>query len=236
MKSRWRWGALVAMAAGACGGTTALSPGVDAGEVADAGAAAPHDATVDAGNGDTTDATDDSTTAADVTEEPRPTPPYCPSAPPTVGVLCPHTGADCEYGTSNDRLCNTIYSCTSGRWVKSYDAIYCNFNGTNDPACPATYAEGLTNGPCAITSACEFPEGRCACVHRCGGLRNPDGGSLWVCGRASQGCPVIRGTNELGTPCATPGLVCDYDGCCNSTSQTCGEAGVWEDLTSPPCP
>jgi hypothetical protein len=218
-RSRWKWGALVAIAAAACGGTTLTSLDTDGGatdagsgpDSGDAGAAA--DAPV------TTDAAGDVQTVS----------PFCPAAPPAVGAPCTRANLTCEYGGSNDPLCNTTYACDGQQWSKGFDGSHCGFTGTNDPACPATYAGVPRGGACGAVSLCEYPEGRCECTLGCGGPPPPpDAGNHWICTVASAGCPSPRGGNVLGAACATPGLSCTYGACCAGANQTCTDAGIWE--------
>jgi hypothetical protein len=136
---------------------------------------------------------------------------------------------NCEYGASNDPLCNTTYECNGTTWNKGYDGSQCGFTGTNPPGCPATYAEAAQHGTCASNLLCEYPEGRCECVLGCGGPPPPpDAGMAWICTQTSAGCPSPRGDAKLGAACTTPGLSCSYGACCSGANQTCSDAGYWQ--------
>jgi hypothetical protein len=221
--SRRRWWFLFAVAAGACGGTTA-APTRDAGVDGTVALDAAPDATQDMDGGDNVDVG-----AADGGDVVNPSP--CPRTPPSVGSSCSRELLSCEYGASDDPLCNKAYQCNGGKWSLAYDGFGCRFTGTNDPACPATYGDVPQNGPCSGPPLCDYPQGRCECILSCGHPL-PDAGSHWVCSSAGVGCPSPRGDNKLGAACSLPGLVCQYGICCATTSQTCGDAGIWEGFIS----
>jgi hypothetical protein len=224
----------VFVAIGACGGSTVLSVGPEAG-TPDANGNGTADATIDVQDDeppvDTGDAAIDDGPKADTAR-----PPLCPPVAPAVGGSCSIESLRCEYGDSNDPLCNTTYSCDSGQWSLYHDGKTCGFNGTNDPGCPAKYADIMNGGSCTGPGICDYPEGRCQCVTHCGGRPPPDASSFWSCVVASAGCPSPRGGNRLGTSCQTPGLTCDYTACCNGLVQVCGDAGVWAGSYTLPCP
>lgn len=229
MRARIKFGALAAIVGMACGGT-AVTGSPDGGF--DAGADVV-DATVD----DTGTDADDGGATTDSGGDEFPVPTLCPPNPPGVGSPCSHPSLMCEYGTSNDPLCNSAFLCDGQSWANSYRAEECRFGGTNDPTCPTTYAEAAKSGACTGASVCEYPEGRCECAQWCGGVRPPpDAGSHWACSAASPGCPSTRGANKLGTPCAPTGLSCNYTACCTGLLQTCSDAGVWAGLIGIPCP
>lgn len=228
-----RWWALCAVGIAACGGSTAATleagapeggPSIDAGR----------DATTDAGQ---ESSVEDSAAIPDATPDASPAP-LCPAFPPEAGAPCDIESLTCEYGTSFDPLCNTAYQCSRQRWSLAYNRQFCHFTGANDPKCPATFADVPRDGGCAGPLDCDYPEGRCLCTTSCGGGRPlPDASSTWICGSTAPGCPNPRGTNRLGTPCATPGLSCGYGVCCGGTYQSCGDAGVWEGrILEVPCP
>jgi hypothetical protein len=223
-------GTLAAIAVAACGGATssALVSG-DEGGITDGstspdaqtttgseGGVAPSDA------GATPDSTVNGTDAATLS-------PFCPPVPPSIGSACTRVNLTCEYGTSDDPLCNTTYECNGQTWAKGYDGTNCGYSGTNDPACPATYATASKGGACGGFSVCEYAEGMCECIISCGGPPPPpDAGDHWVCSPSPAGCPSPRGGAKLGAACATPGEICNYGMCCSGANQTCTDAGIWE--------
>jgi hypothetical protein len=187
---------------GACGGVTTT---IDGGG-ADAGA-------------DTTTTTVDGGSDAGLVAP-------CPSSAPLVGAAC-SGDVSCEYGTSNDPMCNKLFSCGGQGWYVGYDGSGCDYSGTNDPACPTTYA--ATTGACsASSSVCEYSDGRCICVTSCGGVALPDAGLHWECSGTSAPCPSPRDGAKIGAACNTPGTYCQYGVCCSGANQECTDAGVWE--------
>jgi hypothetical protein len=152
--------------------------------------------------------------------------PACPSSAPTSGQSCT-TFVSCEYGTSNDALCNVLYGCNGQQWSVLYGSEACDYDGSNGPSCPTTYTAAM--GTCTATaSACEYPEGRCECVVSCGGPPPPeDAGAQWICSSTQQGCPSPRGNAKIGATCTSPGQQCSYGACCSGASQTCSDAGIW---------
>jgi hypothetical protein len=218
MRARgWRWCALVAVLAAACGGTAVSSLDGDGGEDAGSGVDGGRDAGLDAPP--PLDAGRDVVTLS----------PLCPATAPAPGSSCTRANLTCEYGTSNDPLCNTTYACNGQVWTKAYDGSQCGFTGANDPACPATYGGVPKGAACTGPSVCEYPEGRCECVLGCGGPPPPpDAGNRWICSTPPAGCPSPRGGNVLGAACNSPGLSCQYGACCTGANQTCTDAGIWE--------
>jgi len=218
----WRWCGLVAVAAAACGGTTVASLDADGGDVDGA-------AGLDASTGASDATSSGGDAAADVAIDGRVLSPLCPTAPPVAGTPCTRANLTCEYGTSNDPLCNTTYACNGQVWTKAYDGSQCGFTGSNDPACPATYGGVPKGAACTGPGLCEYPEGRCECVLGCGGPPPPpDAGNRWICSSPPAGCPSPRGANVLGATCTTPGLSCQYGACCSGANQICSDAGIWE--------
>jgi hypothetical protein len=237
MTTMWKWAVLLAVTA--CGGATAAAP-LDAGEDATTPDAAQDGSVLPDGGADTNerDAAEADAARVDSDAGDARTTTLCPKSAPQEGAPCTRELLYCEYGTSNDPLCNTAYRCQGQRWSLDYDGVDCRFSGTNDPACPATYGDLKQDGSCNGSSVCEYPEGRCECVLGCGHDAGPDSGSHWLCGSASSpGCPSPRGANKLGSACTTPGVSCWYGVCCPGASQQCGDAGIWEGMiVKVPCP
>jgi hypothetical protein len=208
MKTR---SSLVLVALLACGGTA-----VEGGDGGDASTG--NDGTV--GDAASTDSGSTDSGSADAGLSPA-----CPSSAPDGGQACT-SQVSCEYGTSNDPLCNTLYGCNGQVWSELYSGLVCDYTGTNDPSCPATYAQAT--GVCVNSNiVCEYPEGRCECVAGCGGPPPPpDAGDHWICTKASTGCPDPRGAAKIGAVCNTPGQQCTYGACCSGATQTC-TGGIW---------
>src|SRR4051794_8936435 len=63
--------------------------------------------------------------------------PGCSVVPPILGASCADEGRECEYGTSSQASCNTIATCTAGRWSEVVGAT-CK-SPVNDVSCPSTF-------------------------------------------------------------------------------------------------
>ncbi len=199
--------ALVGGFAVACGGSTAS---IDGGTTNDSGSSG------DSGNGS------DAGTAP------------CPSSPPTGGTACTKP-AVCEYGSSPNRACNVVATCSGGSWSLSAPATC---GGKNPPKCPATYASVPRGQSCsdAYPTDCTYPEGICSCTYSGGPVPlDAAAASTWHCDVPSDPkCPSPR--PKLGTACSTPNLLCDYGACTfpDGTAMRC-EGGYWN-ATDVPCP
>jgi hypothetical protein len=85
----------------------------------------------------------------------------------------------------------------------------------NDEACPKTFS--APPGNCKLGTRCEYDEGTCQCVVRCGGAPPPpeEDTSQWTCTKKrNDGCPDERPT--AGAACKG-NLDCRYGDCCFQT-------------------
>jgi hypothetical protein len=157
-------------------------------------------------------------------------PAFCPAAGGAVeNGPCLRPSVVCEYGSSPDPACNTLYACTTD---PAYGMYWTEQQHGRCPKCPAAIADGA---PCdsADELACATAAGTCACTV------GPDGAHAhprrWVCVPTTAGCPSARPL--LGQPCALGADVrCDYGACAfaRGTSMRC-DRGVWI-LEEAPCP
>ena len=95
-------------------------------------------------------------------------------------------------------------------------------------SCPATYASVPSGDPCQPAGfVCAYPEGTCECSDLGGPVRIVDGGigPRWQCEPAQSGCPSPR--PDIGTPCADPGVSCDYGECSGGIALNCTD-GTWQ--------
>ncbi len=161
--------------------------------------------------------------------------PGCPTTAPAAGSTCDVSpGHDCEYGSSPNPNCNSVFACDrkdtpTGVWVEVPRS------GTCPPStgtCPASYSVAASGmGPCEVDgTTCDYPQGTCICTSDPGGLPIING-PVWSCTPAN-GCPEPR--PNLGSSCASPGLMCDYGACSGGVAEQCTD-GSWT-LAEVPCP
>jgi hypothetical protein len=156
--------------------------------------------------------------------------PHCPSSAPAEGATCDKAGTECEWG--GDALGrNTTFGDCGQSQVNGPATWHVTSWSTpaNPAACPATFAAAQSAScPSAAPLACDYDEGRCACL--CNGTT-----PTWQCrsrstidaisqasAPSSSVCPTARPL--IGTSCGAEGVECEY-------CQTCG-AG---DLSFGPC-
>ena len=119
--------ALALFAGAACGGSTAAIGALD-------GGGEDGSSSRDGGADGTTSADgSDGSSALDAGGDASVKSPFCPPSPPASGAACTRANLTCEYGTSNDPLCNSTYECNGQVWTKGYDGTQCGFTGTNEP-------------------------------------------------------------------------------------------------------
>lgn len=162
----------------------------------------------------------------------------CPSTQPTAGAACPNANLWCEYGSAPNPYCNSLWQCNSllnppnDTWeARTSSGIpICPAAGT---PCPPSYAlaEG-TSATCPVEgNVCEYPEGTCLCTRDPGGLPIMNG-PIWSCVPLSAGCTSPR--PQLGSPCTTPGPLCNYGECSGGVDEQCVD-GYWA-IASVGCP
>jgi len=142
----------------------------------------------------------------------RPPPVACTKLPQENGP-CAQVGSVCEFGTSPDQRCNTLFVCAgdvvSGSYWTEQTIPRCTL------ACPdpPQIADGA---PCDVGDAggdeaelhCATPAGTCVCTTgRDGAHAHP---RRWVCTQPETGCPAER--PMLGKGCAGS-WSCDYGSC-----------------------
>lgn len=93
--------------------------------------------------------------------------PQCPQEVPSSGSACvPMLGPlECEYGGDRFGRGTIIAECVSDGQGPFLWSLLDNALLTNPPTCPSTYQDAQS-GSCPSTGpiACEYDEGRCACV------------------------------------------------------------------------
>jgi len=83
-------------------------------------------------------------------------------------ALTPTGGSvTCEIGTSANSACNPFLTCTNGHW-EQVDTTPARTPSQCAFTCPSAFTEvgppGICDGPTAIATICEFPEGTCGCA------------------------------------------------------------------------
>jgi hypothetical protein len=77
-------------------------------------------------------------------------------------------GIDCEIGTSANSFCNQRYLCTSGRWELDPREPPGRTPSQCAYTCPSVFSDvapaGICDGPTAIATICEYPDGVCGCA------------------------------------------------------------------------
>jgi hypothetical protein len=185
-------------------------------------------ASIDAGTTNDGGTTNDAGGSTDAATSP------CPTSPPTGGAAC-STPAVCEYGTSPNRACNIVATCTGSTWTLSAPA---NCNTKNPPKCPSTYASVPRGQSCSdgFPTDCVYPEGLCSCTVAAGPVPlDASASATWICDApGNPKCPSPR--PKLGTACNANGLLCDYGACVfpDGTAMNC-EGGFWNQADVP-CP
>lgn len=153
----------------------------------------------------------------------------CPAVAPTGSTDCDAPGLWCEYDGGAHARCSTRALCARRAgagartlWTTFAPDFAC---APNALACPADFGDAADGGCPLPTGACDYAEGRCACVE----CADADGGRshhAWTCrgwsdvgaftddGGAADvpgACPPER--PRLGTACDRAGFVCGYDSC-----------------------
>ncbi|MFO0735137.1 MAG: hypothetical protein U0270_04625 [Labilithrix sp.] len=129
-----------------------------------------------------------------------------------AAVGCDRPAAVCEYGSSPDRQCNEVFSCSTGSepWLR-FPSERCAAD-----QCPKDLPVAALDGlPCGIDGGapedellCNMSDGVCACTTGRGGSDVHE--RRWACTKPLNVCPPSR--PNTGQPC-TAGLVCDYGSC-----------------------
>jgi hypothetical protein len=151
----------------------------------------------------------------------------CPSTPPTAGTICTTNNLWCEYGSSPNPRCDDLWQCLGRDPPYTWHNMTMTSTGICSPpgaVCPVSYAVAMaTSGNCMTERICDYPEGTCLCTSFPGG--NPAiNGPVWSCIPLSAGCPSPR--PQLGSPCTTPGPLCDYGACSGGVDEQCID-GFW---------
>ena len=141
------------------------------------------------------------------------TPPVASRTRPQENGPCSQVGSVCEFGTSPDQQCNTVFACTSDSRYGNYWTEQTVSSCTLVCPDPAQIVDGA---PCDVSDAggdeaelhCATPQGNCICTTgRDGAHAHP---RKWVCKKPAEGCPSER--PMLGKPCAGS-WSCDYGSC-----------------------
>ena len=153
----------------------------------------------------------------------------CPVTAPANDATCT-AGQDqlkCEYGSNPEPDCNQFFFCNQGHWQDQSSGTIC----APQSDCPSSYAAVPQNQDCTPTElTCAYPQGECICTTSFGGVQKQT--PSWSCLPVQSGCPSPRA--DLGTPCSTENLQCDYGGCMGGIDMQCKD-GVWQELITP-CP
>jgi hypothetical protein len=143
----------------------------------------------------------------------------CPVDAPRPDARCAGTYRACSYGSDPLAVCRPRFDCEEGRW-RSRTPTPCDViawcpDGLDASVCPPS------RYPCFTTDAR---------VCRC--YTDADGGLLWQCMGAGEGCPVLA--PNMGTPCAPPdgggSFQCSYgphERCGPDFSIACVD-GIWQ--------
>jgi len=149
----------------------------------------------------------------------------CPKSPPAGNDSCSVDNLECEYGSDPRWTCNTLFRCSRGVWESGNTTDPSCPTQPNSSQCPATQPFGT----CTNEPACRYGNTWCACTFL-GGPWNVDAGAnkKWICAQHDPDCPAVR--PQIGSPCATPKLSCDYGVCGvpSGSAVRCDEnTGTW---------
>lgn len=157
----------------------------------------------------------------------EPPPPGCAFELPEQEARCPEIGLQCEYGTVDRVVCNSLATCTETGWAVIPPDPRCT---PNDEGCPNDALEITRGSACTqFGITCGYATGTC----RCEGAPAPGGSDWefrWSCADAEGTCPKIR--PRLGTRCADEGQRCSYGGCnlvIRNVTQSCLD-GRWKQV------
>jgi len=159
--------------------------------------------------------------------------PGCPALAPSTGQSCTSDGLQCQYGSDPRRACRPLATCQSGAWmVKVGTPAACPELAAAN--CPASLAQ-LATQRCAQGAVnagpyCVYNDVSCVCDPENCDATGTD--CAWSCDKplADPKCPW--GQPNIGTSCASEGLVCRYTTCAD---HHCTD-GYWTAVSSGSCP
>jgi len=164
---------------------------------------------------------------------PPPTSNGCPSAAPAAGASCSESGLECEYGTDVRSTCNTVMTCSNGRWIAPLDGNSSCPTGPNPSECPASF--DAAQGTCgSVGTSCNYSTSSatrfCSCIDFGGPILLDGGGPTgsWMCTNDGQSCPAER--PRIGDTCSSLGTQCSYDSCGlpdGLSFQCSADTGTW---------
>ncbi|MBX3207477.1 MAG: hypothetical protein KF764_20685 [Labilithrix sp.] len=158
------------------------------------------------------------------------TPPVACSYAPQENSPCYQRNSVCEYGSSPDSRCNTLFVCANDSQYGTY------WTEQAPPSCVAECpaASDIVDGaPCDLGDAGTGPEAELHCstsVGTCVCTTGRDGANAharkWVCTVPADGCPANRPL--LGQPCSGT-RSCDYGSCTSKRGmRMLCEDDVWQ--------
>jgi hypothetical protein len=158
--------------------------------------------------------------------------PECPASAPKNGASCSADNVQCQYGTDPRRACRPVATCKSGQWsVKVGTSAACPPLADTD--CPSTPAE-LADARCVQASVpesgpyCAYNDVTCACdVGTCDATD-----CAWYCDPPLSDPDCPWGQPNVGTSCASNGLVCRYTTCVDHKCT----GGYWTATDNGSCP
>jgi hypothetical protein len=149
--------------------------------------------------------------------------PICPAQAPAENTSCGHEGAQCEYGTNTDYLCNTLAVCSGGRWL--YEKGFADCSTGLAPGCAPDSSSVPRGEACdPLGTRCNYPDVVCQCAYPNGpATMSP----LWECESPGPGCPIPR--PRIGSACDVPAdVTCDYGSCTVTDGVLLGcQDGAW---------
>jgi hypothetical protein len=181
---------------------------------------------------DAADASDasDSADANDASDAALP----CPPTAPDVGTAC-STDQLCSWGTDARHRCRATRRCYRGTWHGFEYEGECPRQAPSCPPSPPPRWDGgspiePTCGPDQLGLACVYDQVAYTCTV-CDGNLCPlpgDGGvyTQWYQTALDPRCPGGTLPN-YGGPCATPGLVCDYNRCADDVFNSGPVVAPW---------
>ncbi|HYQ01825.1 MAG TPA: hypothetical protein VER96_24295 [Polyangiaceae bacterium] len=159
--------------------------------------------------------------------------PGCPALAPSTGQSCTSDGLQCQYGIDPRRACRPLATCQSGSWmVKEGTLAACPELAEAD--CPASMGQ-LADQRCAQGAVnagpyCAYNDVTCVCDPENCDATGTD--CAWFCDKplADANCPW--GQPNIGTSCASEGLVCRYTTCADHHCTN----GYWTAMSNGSCP
>jgi hypothetical protein len=160
----------------------------------------------------------------------------CPSSPPVAGTSCPTLGLACTWGSDPRSECVTDATCAgTPSAALTWDIGPQASCAPLASCCPATEPSGNAScTPAELGVTCVYLGSAFTCSSSCGGPIRVGQGDTWCVTALEPGCPSL--VPNLGTECATQGLVCQYNDCAAGGIAISCDDGIWQPGGGGACP